>query len=174
MAVQTGAPRRSKRWVWWLVGGFAICVLLLTAGIGFALGSVLSGAAVCAPSDFPKYPHSLWGGGSATVSGCRMAAITFDGSDRIIDFYGNRLSTGSWAVGSINRVNHRIDFQHVRGTRITGVLWLVDQGPFRAICSEFDRSTTASGAWLAVQTTHNIPTRTTSRPVCESTGPPAS
>jgi len=52
----------------------------------------------------------------------------------------------------LDRTIDRIDFKHVSGSAITGIVWLVDRRVFRAICIEVDKSASAGGARLFAQT----------------------
>jgi len=139
-----------------LAGGCSISVILAGAVFGFAFwaafnitSKITSG---CLPSDFPKYPGAIWGGSSFGGTACRRTLLTTDDSSRIIDFYASKLGAGKWTVTSIDRTIERIDFRHVSGSSITGVVWLVDRRVFRAICIEVDKSASAGGARLFAQT----------------------
>src|ERR1700694_1854749 len=52
-------PRRSRSWIWWLVGGCGVILVLGAIGAVFGIYSLVTrfqqGAFSCLPSDFPKY-----------------------------------------------------------------------------------------------------------------------
>ena len=140
----------------WLAGGCSISVILAGAVFGFAFwaafnitSKITSG---CLPSDFPKYPGAIWGGSSFGDTACRLTLLTIDDSSHIVDFYDSRLGADKWTVTSLDRTIDRIDFKHVSGSAITGIVWLVDRRVFRAICIEIDKSAAAGGARLFAQT----------------------
>ena len=94
--------------------------------------------------------------------------LTFGSSSDVMAFYASKLSDGPWPITSLDRKNAVIIFEHAGGARIIGMLWLVDQGPFRAICAGFDKSpssTAARGAQL------DAFTAVARRPVCTGTIP---
>jgi hypothetical protein len=125
--------------------------VLGVGAVGYAGWYVGSNVANCVPTDFPQYPHTVWGGSSFGGSACREDRLTIDGSSRIIDFFATRLNSDNWSITSINRSIDRVDFKHLGKTHITGAVWLVDRTVFRAICLDFNKSPVTLSARLSLQ-----------------------
>jgi hypothetical protein len=86
--------------------------------MGFFLWSLIQPQAFsngCVPSDFPIYPASGWTGESFGDTDCRISQTTFDGADRVIDYYKGKLNGSKWTITSIDRSNRRIFFSHAHG-----------------------------------------------------------
>ena len=121
-------------------------ILAAVAGLALGVGAGINSVASCVPSDFPEYPGTIWGGWAGGGNVCVDTRLTFGGASDIMSFYSSKLGNSPWKITGIDRTGLRIDFEHATGARIVGILWLVEQGPFRAICREFDRSPAVSGA----------------------------
>lgn len=129
------------------------CLLVLVAAVALgAYGGIgpFKGFASCVPSDFPHYGGSVWGGSAGGGSDCRETRLALDGSSRIMDFYTGQLSAGSWTITAIDKTVPVIDAKHGSGASISGVVWLVDQGPFRVICLQFNRPAAARSRGIAL------------------------
>lgn len=163
------SPRRR----WWLAGGCFGCgcltlLLVLVAWLALGLASAITASVNCAPSDFPEYSGALWGGSGYGTNGCVETHLTFASSSDVMAFYSSKLSDGPWRITALDRKNAVIIFEHAGGAPIIGMLWLVDQGPFRAICDGFDRSPSHSASGGARLDAFRSAGR---RPVCEGTIP---
>ena len=169
MASGPGTPpsprRRAYRWVLWLAGGCLVSTLLATAALGFTIGTLIGSGIRCVPADFPDYPLAIPGGSTLGSTGCRLTHLTLDRTSQVLDFYASRLNGGSWAV-TATYPTIRVDFEHVRGTKVCGSVWTVDQGPFRAICVLFRSSPSAEGATPPARTPSLLQSTAARRPVC--------
>jgi hypothetical protein len=164
--------RPSMRGLLWLGGCFGCgcltMVLVLVASLALGLAAAVNTGINCVPSDFPEYPGAVWGGWGASNVGCVDTRLTFGSSSDVINFYSSKLSDGPWLITSFNRANAVIIFEHASGAHIIGMLWLVDQGPFRAICAGFDKSPSSTASQGAHLEAFRAATR---RPVCTGTIP---
>lgn len=168
---QPRAGRWSANWLWGLSCG---CLLAFVFGIGatfFAAWTFVHSIDPCVPSDFPDYPRSFfWNYGVTGVGECRVSWTTFNGSATILDFFEARLSEGhgSWAITATHRDISRIDFKHVQGQTMTGVVWVVDQAGTRNICVSFHKQSgmqTASYAERGGRSSRSVCTYSPPQPV---------
>ena len=104
-------PRRSQGWIWWVVGGCAILLVLGAVGAGFGIYGLVtrfqSGAFSCLPSDFPKYPGASVVSENTSAAGdlspgdstqCTMILRSGDSVDAVSAFYQQNLNTGDWTI----------------------------------------------------------------------------
>jgi hypothetical protein len=124
----------------------------------------------CVPSDFPHYGGSVWGGSAGFGSSCRETRLALDASSKIVDFYTSQLSEGSWAIVAIDRQFPVIDVNHANGASISGAVWVVDQGPFRVICLDFESPAAAQGGGLQLRA-ERIVTRPRNGTACSGSIP---
>jgi hypothetical protein len=151
------------RRVRWSVRGCALAVLLVVAFVAYGGWGPFKGLTGCVPSDFPHYGSSVWGGSAGNDSDCRETRLALEGSSNIVDFYTSQLAEGSWRITAIDHQFPVMDVKHATGASISGVVWLVDQGPFRVICLQFNRPASAwsGGIRLEAQSLHTRATRGT-------------
>ena len=134
-------PRRSQGWVWWLVGGCAVLLVVGVVAAGFGVYGLVtrfqSGAFSCLPSDFPSYPgasvlseNTKVGSnfGPGDTKQCTMVLESSDSQDAVMSFYVQRLSTGDWSIASTEIQNGPIDFQRKSRPQTVGSLSLQPSG----------------------------------------------
>jgi hypothetical protein len=140
-----------NRRVRWSAHGCAFLLFLVIAVGAFGGVGPFNGLANCVPSDFPHYGGSLWGGSAGDGSDCRETRLALEGSSKIMDFYTSQLSDSNWKINAIDHQFRVIDVNHANGASISGVVWLVDQGPFRVICLQFNRPAAARSGWIQLE-----------------------
>jgi hypothetical protein len=144
-------PGRSRGWIWWLVGGCGVLLVLGVIGAGFGIYSLVNrfqnGAFSCLPSDFPNYP------GASVVSentkvGAGMSAgdttrctIVLDSNDdvaTVTTYYEAHLNSGDWTVVSSDSANGAIDFQRKSRPHTVGTVTLLGRGQHSEIDIQLD------------------------------------
>lgn len=121
-------------WLWWLLGGCAVLVVIaIVAGI-FGLTSVIhnfqAGAYTCLPSDFPKYPNTTVTRVNSSVgtrNECDVTLTSNDDVSTVTDFYQSHLAEGDWQ-DTFDSGTGTINFTQVSGGHATGVVQLLGAG----------------------------------------------
>lgn len=155
------APRRSTSWIWWVVGGCGVLVLLAIGGAvvgGVALvNSFIHGSLTCMPSDFPVYPAATVTReytyvGTNVPAGdtreCQMTFVSNDSPSAVNDFYTSKLSAQDWAIASQggggctncspDQSTTEIKFQRRSRSASAGVIDIVRTGQQTEIKVRFD------------------------------------
>ena len=135
------APYRSRAWIWWIVGGCA--VLILVAAGAMALGGAYlfnqfqHGSFSCLPSDFPTYPGATFSGQYTYVGGnvapgdtheCQITLESQDDVTTVTGFYQSHLSSGDWTIKSYDSANGTISFSRSSRPATVGTLQLLGRG----------------------------------------------
>jgi hypothetical protein len=146
-------PRRSRSWIWWLVGGCAVVLVLGAIAAGFGIYSLVtrfqSGGFSCLPSDFPNYPgasvvseNTRIGTGVVAPAGdtnrCNMVLDSNDNVASVTTFYQAHLVNGDWTIVSSDSTNGVIKFQRKSRTQTVGYVTLVAQGQHSEIQIQLD------------------------------------
>ena len=147
------APRRSPSWIWWLVGGCAVVLVLGAVGAGFGIYSLVtrfqSGAFSCLPPDFPNYPgasvvseNTRVGTGPVAPAGdytrCNMVLDSNDDVATVTTFYQAHLNNGDWTIVSVDPSNGVIKFERKSRTQTVGYVTLVGRGQHSEIQIQLD------------------------------------
>lgn len=156
VAVAPGAapmppPRRSNGWIWWLVGGCAVLLVIALVGLGFGVYSLVNGfqhgAFSCLPSDFPSYPGASVTNENTSVgtefsSGdtkrCTIVLDSNDGVATVASFYEQQLATGDWTIASSDPTNGVIKFERRSRPQTVGTLTLLGRGQHSEIDIQLD------------------------------------
>lgn len=139
-------PRRSRGWIWWLMGGCAVLLVLGAIGTGFGIYALVTkfqqGAFSCLPSDFPNYPGASVVNQHMTVAGgtrqCTMVLESNDNVDAVVSFYVRNLSTGDWNIVSSEISNGPITFERKARPQTTGSVSVATQGQHTEIDIQLD------------------------------------
>jgi hypothetical protein len=134
-------PRRSRGWIWWLVGGCAVVLVLGVIGAGFGIYTLVNrfqqGAFTCLPADFPTYPGASVVNENAQVgtefspgdsSRCNMVFNSNDDVTTVTTYYQAHLNSGDWIIQSSDSSNGVITFQRRSRTQTVGTLTLLGRG----------------------------------------------
>ena len=132
--MQAARPRGSLAWLWWLIGGCAVLlVVAIVAGI-FGLTSLVrnfqGGAYSCLPSDFPSYPGASVVRENSSVgtrTECDMVLTSNDDVSTVTDWYAGHLNEGDW-TDNVDSGAGSINFQQVSGGHATGSVQLLGAG----------------------------------------------
>ncbi|HXC76922.1 MAG TPA: hypothetical protein VNU19_07715 [Candidatus Acidoferrum sp.] len=144
-------PRSSRAWIWWLVGGCAVLLILGAVGAGFGIYSLVNrlhqGAFSCLPSDFPIYPGAgviaentqignEFSPGDSTR--CNMGFDSNDGAATVTAYYELQLTDGDWTIVSSDPANGFISFQRKSRPQTVGTVTLLGLGQHSAIEVQLD------------------------------------
>jgi hypothetical protein len=107
-----------------LLAGCSTVVLLTVVGVGYGIYSyvqgVTHGSNTCLPSDFPKYPRSVYAGFTFDLNGtypgntCHVTLQSNDDVATVTAFYLSKLNTGDWQVTSSGDQARQVTFQHAK------------------------------------------------------------
>jgi hypothetical protein len=144
-------PRRSRSWIWWLVGGCAVVLVLGAIGAGFGIYSLVtrfqSGAFNCLPSDFPNYPGASVVNENARIGNefspgdNHRCTIVYDSNDdvaTVTTYYQSQLSSGDWTIVSSDTANGVISFQRKSRPQTVGTVTLLGRGEHSEIDIQLD------------------------------------
>lgn len=145
------APRRSRSWIAWLVGGCALLLVLGLILIGFGAYSLFhslqNGAFSCLPADFPRYPsatvssqNTFFGTGLAPgdTSRCSVVLESNDDLPTVATFYEQQLGAGVWTLTSSDPASGELRFQLSSRPQTVGVLDLLGRGQHTEIQIQLD------------------------------------
>jgi hypothetical protein len=145
------APRRSRGWIWWLVGGCGVLLVLGAIGAGFGLYSLVtrfqSGAFSCLPPDFPNYPgasviseYTKLGAGFSPGdnSRCTMVLDSNDDAATVTTYYEQQLGSGDWTIASSDTANGVISFQLRSRPQTVGTVTILGRGQHSEIDIQLD------------------------------------
>ncbi|HEY2599675.1 MAG TPA: hypothetical protein VGJ79_14490 [Candidatus Dormibacteraeota bacterium] len=145
------APQRSRSWIWWLVGGCGVLLILGAVAAGFAVYSLVTGFQhgkfSCLPPDFPSYPAASVVRENAKVgnefspgdsSRCDMVFTSNDGVAVVTAFYEAQLNSGDWTVVSSDSANGVITFKRKSRPQTVGTVTLLGQGQHSQIDIQLD------------------------------------
>jgi hypothetical protein len=123
--------RRSRLWVWVLTGCSTV-VVLTVAGVGYGIYSfvqgVKNGSNTCLPSDFPRYPGSVYARFSFDLNGaypgntCHAVFESNDDVATVTGFYQSKLNTGAWQVTSLGTQADKVNFQPAKSAAPFGTV----------------------------------------------------
>jgi hypothetical protein len=143
--------QRSRSWIWWLVGGCALLLVIGVVGAGFGIFSLVNrfqhGGFSCLPSDFPIYPAASVTGENTQIanqfspgdnSRCNMGFDSNDSVDTVTTYYEAQLNNGDWIVVSSDTVNGVISFQRKSRPQTVGTVTLLGRGQHSAIEIQLD------------------------------------
>ena len=133
-------PRSSRSWIWWLVGGCAVLLVIGAVGAGFGIYSLVNrfqhGGLSCLPSDFPNYPGDSVVNENAQLgnefspgdsSRCTMVFQSNDGVDIVSAFYRSEVDSTDWAITSpVN--NGEFQFQRRSRPQTVGTVSIASSG----------------------------------------------
>jgi hypothetical protein len=145
------AARRSRGWIWWLVGGCAVLLVLAAIGAGFGLYSLVTrfqqGAFSCLPSDFPGYPgasvvsvNTKVGTGISAGDSTRCT-IVYESNDDIgtvTAYYQSHLNSGDWTIVTSDSASGVIGFQRKSRPQTVGTVTLLGRGQHSEIDIQLD------------------------------------
>ena len=144
-------PPRARGWIWWLVGGCALVLVLGAIGAGFGIYSLVTrfqkGGFSCLPSDFPSYPGasvvsentrvgSVVSAGDSTR--CTMVIDSNDEVATVTTYYQARLNNGDWTIVSSDAANGVITFQRKSRPQTVGTVTLLGRGQHSEIDIQLD------------------------------------
>jgi len=129
------APRRgSLAWLWWLIGGCAVLIVIAIVvgilGLSSLVRNFTSGGYSCLPSDFPVYPGASVTAENETVGTstvCRMTYASSDDAGTVTDWYSSHLGEGDWQ-DSVDSSTGVITFHQVSGGNASGEVQLLGAG----------------------------------------------
>jgi hypothetical protein len=144
-------PHRSRSWIWWLVGGCGVLLVLGAVGAGFGVYSLVTrfqhGGFSCLPSDFPTYPGASAVNENAQIGNefspgdnnrCNMAFDSNDDVATVTTFYQAQLNSGDWTIVSTDSVNGVINFQLKSRPETVGTVTLLGRGQHSEIDIQLD------------------------------------
>jgi hypothetical protein len=144
-------PRRSRSWIWWLVGGCAVVLVLGAIGAGFGIYSLVNrlqhGGFSCLPSDFPTYPGASVVSENAKIgnefspgdsSRCTMVFDSNDNGAAVTTYYEAQLNNGDWTIVSTDSANGVISFQRKSRPQTVGTVTLLGRGQHSEIDIQLD------------------------------------
>jgi hypothetical protein len=144
-------PHRSRSWIWWLVGGCGVLLVLGAVGAGFGVYSLVTrfqhGGFSCLPSDFPTYPGASAVNENAQIGNefspgdnnrCNMAFDSNDDVATVTTFYQAQLNSGDWTIVSTDSVNGVINFQLKSRPETVGTVTLLGRGQHSEIGIQLD------------------------------------
>ena len=129
------APRRTQPWIWWLVGGCAVLLVIGLVGGGFGAYALITrfqhGAFSCLPSDFPSYPGASVVSENTkvgTATECNMVFGSNDDVATVTTYYQAHLNSGDWTVVSSDSANAVISFRRKSSSQTIGSVTLLGRG----------------------------------------------
>ncbi|HEY8841390.1 MAG TPA: hypothetical protein VIO80_12255 [Candidatus Dormibacteraeota bacterium] len=144
-------PRRSRGWIWWVVGGCGVLLVLGAIGAGFGVYSLVTkfqqGGFSCLPSDFPNYPgtsvvseNTKIGAGISTGDSTRCTIVLDSNDDvaTVTTYYMEHLNGGDWTIVSSDSANGVIDFQLKSRPQTVGTVTLLGRGQHSEIDIQLD------------------------------------
>jgi hypothetical protein len=141
----TPGPQRSRSWIWWLVGGCAVLLVIGLVGGGFGLYSLVQrfqhGGFSCLPSDFPSYPGASVVSENTKVGTGAQCNMVYDSNDdvaTVTTYYQAHLNSGDWTIVSSDSTNGAISFQRKSSSQTTGTVTLVGRGQHSEIDIQLD------------------------------------
>jgi hypothetical protein len=147
----TPGPQRSRPWIWWLVGGCAVLLVVGLIGGGFGLYTLVTrfqqGAFSCLPSDFPSYPGATVGNENTAVGNefspgdntrCNMVLNSNDGAAAVTSFYQTQLNSGDWTIVSSDAATGVIAFQLKSRPQTVGTVTVLGRGQHSQIDIQLD------------------------------------
>ena len=147
----TPGPQRSRSWIWWLVGGCAVLLVIGLIGAGFGVYSLVTrfqhGAFSCLPSDFPNYPGTSVVSENTKVGGdlspgdtnqCTMVLQSNDNVDAVVNFYQQNLANGDWTVVESQPDNGLFGFKRKSRPETVGSVSVSAKGQHTQIAIELD------------------------------------
>jgi hypothetical protein len=145
------APPRSRSWIWWLVGGCAVLLVLAVIAIGFGIYSLVNGfqhgAFNCLPSDFPSYPgasvvseNTQLGTGMSPGDNkrCTIVLDSNDNVDTVTSFYQQNLATGDWTIPTAHPPQGEFSFTRISRPQTRGTVIVVVHGQHTEIDIQLD------------------------------------
>jgi hypothetical protein len=143
--------RRSRSWIWWLVGGCGVLLILGAVGAGFGVYSLVNrfqhGGFSCLPSDFPIYPGASLVNENTQIgtefspgdnSRCNMTLDSNDSVGTVTTYYEAQLNTGDWTIVSSDSANGVISFQLKSRPQTVGTVTLLGRGQHSEIDIRLD------------------------------------
>ena len=147
----TPVPQRSRSWIWWLVGGCAVLLVIGLIGAGFGVYSLVTrfqhGAFSCLPSDFPSYPgasvvsENTRVGSGVSAGDSTRCTMVFDSNDdvaTVTTHYEAQLTSGDWTIASSDTANGVISFQRKSRPETVGTVTLLGRGQHSEIDIQLD------------------------------------
>ena len=144
-------PRSSNSWIWWLVGGCAVLLILGAVGAGFGIHSLVNrfqqGGFSCLPSDFPIYPGASVVNENTQIGNefspgdstrCNMALDSNDSVVTVTAYYELQLNEGDWTIVTTDSANGVISFQRKSRPQTVGTLTLLGRGQHSSIDIQLD------------------------------------
>jgi hypothetical protein len=143
--------RRSRGWIWWLVGGCGVLLVLGVIGGGFGIYSLVNrfqhGGFSCLPSDFPGYAGASVANENTQVgnefspgdnSRCNMVFDSNDSVATVTTYYETQLNNGDWTIVSSDAANGVISFQRKSRPQTVGTVTLLGRGQHSEIDIRLD------------------------------------
>ena len=144
-------PRSSRPWIWWLVGGCAVLLVIAVVGAGFGAYSLVSrfqhGGFSCLPRDFPTYPgasviaENTQFGNEFSPGDNTRCNMGFDSNDSVATvtiYYQAQLDNGDWTIVSSDTANGVISFQRRSRPQTVGTVTLLGRGQHSTINIQLD------------------------------------
>ncbi|HVC78504.1 MAG TPA: hypothetical protein VND96_18515 [Candidatus Micrarchaeaceae archaeon] len=144
-------PRSSRSWIWWLVGGCGVLLILGAVGAGFGIYSLVNrfqhGGFSCLPSDFPTYPNASVVNESTQIGNefspgdstrCNMGFDSNDDVASVTAYYEAQLNDGDWTIVTTDSANGVISFQRRSRPQTVGTLTLLGRGQHSSIDIQLD------------------------------------
>lgn len=141
---------RSRGWIWWLVGGCGVLLVLGVIGGGFGIYSLVnrfqSGGFSCLPSDFPSYPGAsvvsentkVGATSPGNTTQCTMVLQSNDNVDAVTGFYQQNLATGDWNIPPSHPPQGEFSFQRKSRPQTRGTVIVATQGQHTEIDIQLD------------------------------------
>ena len=137
---QVATTRRPTRWIWWLIGGCAVLVLVAVIAGVLGLASLFTnfqrGGLSCLPSGFPAYPgatvtseNTYYGSGlpPGDTRECRMTLESADDVSTVTTWYSSHLNSGDWKA-STDAASGTIRVQNNSKSSTVGNIELLGRG----------------------------------------------
>jgi len=144
-------PRRSRSWIWWLIGGCAVLLVLGAIGAGFGIYSLVNrfqhGGFTCLPSDFPTYPGASVIAENTQLGNefspedntrCNMGFDSTDSAATVRTYYEAQLNRGDWTIVSSDTDSGVISFQRKSRPQTVGTVTLLGRGQHSSIDVRLD------------------------------------
>jgi hypothetical protein len=144
-------PRSSMAWIWWLVGGCAVVLVIAVVAAGFGAYTLInrfqSGGFSCLPPDFPIFPHASVVAENTQIGNeftpgdstrCNMAFQSNDSAATVTAYYDLQLMAGDWTIVSSDPANGFISFQRKSSSRTAGTVTVLGLGQHTSIEVQLD------------------------------------
>src|SRR5690348_3122267 len=123
---------RPRSWVWWVAGAGALLLVIGIVGGAYGLISLArtmqQGGLTCLPSDFPHYPGSFVSSETTSLGPVgHQCHMTFESGDTVTTvgpYFQSHLSSGDWAVISVDFPNGTIAFNRISQPEVRGTVKL--------------------------------------------------